>query len=72
MRSSSTADGLELIKSIKAEQPGLHVLVVSVREESVYAGRALRAGAGGYLMKAETTADSLLSAVRHIFPVRFL
>jgi DNA-binding NarL/FixJ family response regulator len=63
----STADGLELIKSIKAEQPAVHILVVSIREESVYAGRSLRAGAGGYLMKKETTADSLLSALRHVF-----
>lgn len=63
----STADGLELIKSIKAEQTGLHVLVVSIREESIYAGRSLRAGAGGYLMKKDTTADSLLNAVRHVF-----
>jgi DNA-binding NarL/FixJ family response regulator len=61
------ADGLELIKSIKAEQPDLHVLIVSVRDESVYAARSLRAGAGGYLMKAETTSDSLLKALRHVF-----
>ena len=60
------ADGLELIKSIKAEQPDLHVLIVSVRDESIYAGRGLRAGAGGYLMKRETT-DSLLRALRHVF-----
>jgi DNA-binding NarL/FixJ family response regulator len=63
----STADGLELIKSIKAEQPQLHILIISIREESVYAGRSLRAGAGGYLMKKETTSDTLLSAVRHVF-----
>ena len=61
------ADGLELIKSIKAEQPDLHVLIVSVRDESVYAARSLRAGAGGYLMKAETTSDSLPKALRHVF-----
>jgi DNA-binding NarL/FixJ family response regulator len=63
----TTADGLELVKSIKAEQPALHVLIVSIRDESVYAGRTLRAGAGGYLMKRETTADSLLNALRHVF-----
>jgi DNA-binding NarL/FixJ family response regulator len=62
-----TADGLELIKSIKAEKPDLPVLIVSIREETTYAGRALRAGAGGYLMKIETTAASLLKALRHIF-----
>jgi DNA-binding NarL/FixJ family response regulator len=63
----TTADGLELIKSIKAEKPELHILIISIRDESVYAGRTLRAGAGGYLMKRETTADSLLSALRHVF-----
>lgn len=62
-----SADGLELIKSIKAEQPAVHVLIISIRDESIYAGRSLRAGAGGYLMKRETTADSLLKAVRHVF-----
>lgn len=63
----SSADGLELIKSIKAEQPDVHILVISIREESIYAGRSLRAGACGYLMKKETTAESLLSALRHVF-----
>jgi DNA-binding NarL/FixJ family response regulator len=62
-----SADGLELIKAIKAEQPQLHVLIISIRDESIYAGRSLRAGAGGYLMKKETTADSLLKALRHVF-----
>lgn len=63
----STADGLELVKSIKAEQPDLHVLIISIRDELVYAGRTLRAGAAGYLMKRETTSDTLLSALRHVF-----
>jgi DNA-binding NarL/FixJ family response regulator len=62
-----TADGLELIKTIKAEQPDLHILIVSVRDESVYASRSLRAGAAGYLMKGDTTTDSLLKALRHVF-----
>ena len=66
-----TADGLELIKSIKAEQPDLHILIVSVRDESIYAGRCLRAGAGGYVMKRETTA-SLLEALRHVFSGKFI
>jgi DNA-binding NarL/FixJ family response regulator len=63
----STADGLELVKSIKAEQPSVHILVVSIREEAIYAGRSLRAGACGYLMKKETTAETLLNALRHVF-----
>lgn len=62
-----SADGLELMKSIRAEQPDLPVLIVSIRDESIYASRSLRAGASGYLMKREATSDSLLKALRHIF-----
>ncbi|MBC7782221.1 MAG: response regulator transcription factor, partial [Burkholderiales bacterium] len=45
--------GIELIKDIKAVQPDLPVLVISMHDESLYAERALRAGAAGYLMKVE-------------------
>lgn len=47
--------GLELIKDIKIQHPGLPVLTLSMHEESVYAERALRAGAKGYIMKREAT-----------------
>jgi DNA-binding NarL/FixJ family response regulator len=47
-------NGIELIKLMLAEQPRLPVLVVSMHEESLYALRALRAGAKGYVMKEET------------------
>jgi DNA-binding NarL/FixJ family response regulator len=47
------ASGLELIKEIKTEFEELPVLVVSMHEESLYAERALRAGAMGYVMKHE-------------------
>src|ERR1700722_6931271 len=47
------ANGLELIKLMLAEQPKLRILVVSMHDESLYALRSLRAGAKGYLMKAE-------------------
>src|SRR5580698_5276062 len=43
--------GLELIKQIKSAWPTMAMLVLSVHEESVYAERALRAGARGYVMK---------------------
>jgi len=43
--------GLELIKSLKAGHPGVAVLVLSMHDESLYAERALHAGARGYLMK---------------------
>jgi DNA-binding NarL/FixJ family response regulator len=51
--SLSGASGLDLIKEIKAEFEDLPVLVVSMHDESVYAERALRAGAMGYVMKHE-------------------
>jgi DNA-binding NarL/FixJ family response regulator len=44
--------GLELIKDLRALDAELPVLVLSMHEESLYAGRALRAGARGYVMKA--------------------
>lgn len=59
------ANGIELTKMLKVEQPDLAVLVVSMHDEVLYAERALRAGAGGYLMKRET-ADSILHAVRSV------
>ena len=45
--------GLDLIKELKVRYPSLPVLVLSVRDESVYAERVLRAGARGYVMKDE-------------------
>src|SRR5258708_36820627 len=47
------SNGLELIKSIKARFPKLPTLVLSMHDESLYAERALRAGAKGNLMKQE-------------------
>ena len=47
------ASGIDLIKDIKTEFEDLPVLVVSMHEESLYAERALRAGAMGYVMKHE-------------------
>ncbi len=58
-------DGLELLKSIRARHPSLPVLILSMHDESVYAERALRAGANGYIMKQEAT-DRVLVAVRQI------
>jgi len=53
--SLSGTTGIDLIKNIKAEFEDLPVLVVSMHEESLYAERALRAGALGYVMKQEST-----------------
>jgi len=46
-------DGIDLIKSLKAEYEELPILVISMHNESLYAERALRAGALGYVMKSE-------------------
>lgn len=47
-------NGIELLKDLHIRYPGLRVLVLSMHEESVYAERALRAGARGYIMKQES------------------
>ncbi|SPE52717.1 Two component transcriptional regulator, LuxR family [Verrucomicrobia bacterium] len=57
--------GLELIKDIRALHPQVLVLVVSMHEESLFAERALRAGARGYLMKNEG-GEKLIEAVRQV------
>jgi DNA-binding NarL/FixJ family response regulator len=58
-------DGLELLKSIRASDPALPVLVLSMHDEAIYAERALRARANGYIMKQEAT-EKVLVAVRRI------
>ena len=58
-------DGLELIKLIKGRFPRLPILVLSMHDESIYAERALRAGARGYIMKQEAS-DVIVSAIRNI------
>ncbi len=57
--------GIELIKMIKASYPHVPVLVLSMHDETLYAERALRAGARGYVMKEEAT-ERLLMAVRKV------
>lgn len=59
------ASGLDLIKSIKAEFEELPVLVVSMHDESLYAERALRAGAMGYVMKHEP-AKTVKAAIQKV------
>jgi len=58
-------NGLDLIKMLKLRFPKLPALVLSAHDESLYAERALRAGARGYIMKREAT-EKLLDAVRQI------
>lgn len=59
------ADGLELIKSLKCQFPDLRILVVSFSDEMVYAARALRAGARGFLMKSQPSKE-LVAAIRAV------
>jgi DNA-binding NarL/FixJ family response regulator len=59
------SSGLELLKDIRVRHPKLPVLVLSVYDESMYAERALRAGARGYMMKEEA-AEKVLTAIRRI------
>ena len=58
-------NGIELLKDIRVRHPKQPVLMLSMHDESVYAFRALRAGAAGYIMKAEAT-EKLLTAVRQV------
>jgi len=57
--------GIELIKDINVRYPKLPVLALSMHDESLYAERALRAGAKGYIMKAEAT-EKVITAIRKI------
>ena len=57
--------GIELVRELKARHPGLNVLMLSMHDESLYAERALRAGAKGYLMKREPP-QKLLQAIRGV------
>ncbi len=59
------ANGIEVIKLLLAERPRLRILVVSMHEESLYALRALRAGAKGYVMKNQAE-EQLLDALRKV------
>src|SRR5438034_8090322 len=58
-------DALDLVKSLRVEQPGLKVLVLSQYDELIFAERALRAGAFGYIMKENAT-DEVLRAMRKV------
>ena len=58
-------NGLELTKDILAMQPSTLVLVISMHDEALYAGRVLRAGARGYIMKQEG-GKKILQAIRSV------
>ena len=58
-------DALDLIKTLRVEHPEIKVLVLSQYDELIFAERALRAGASGYIMKENIT-DEVLRAVRKV------
>jgi len=60
-----TSSGIELIKDIHSRWPRLPMLVVSMHDEALYAERALRAGAKGYLTKQEATRN-ILEGIRRV------
>jgi DNA-binding NarL/FixJ family response regulator len=57
--------GLELIKDVKAIHPQMAMIVLSMHDELLYAERAMRAGASGYIMKREAT-EKVLDALRAV------
>jgi DNA-binding NarL/FixJ family response regulator len=57
--------GLDFIKDVQAQYPGILILVFSMYDELVYAERVLRAGARGFLRKRENTAE-LVRAIRRV------
>ena len=57
--------GIDLIKDLKARYPDLSVLVLSMHDESIYAERALRAGARGFIMKGGRLKD-MMTAIRKV------
>jgi DNA-binding NarL/FixJ family response regulator len=59
------ANGVEVLKNLRVHFPDLKVLMLSMHDESLYAMRALKAGAQGYIMKAAAT-EKVITAVRQI------
>ena len=60
-----TGDSLEFLKALKSERPALLILVYSAFEETIFAERAFRAGAEGYVMK-RAPKEELLAAIREV------
>jgi DNA-binding NarL/FixJ family response regulator len=64
-----SGSGLELIKDLRVMRPKMAVVVLSMHDESLYAERAMRAGARGYLVKKETTRN-ILHVIREVLEGR--
>jgi DNA-binding NarL/FixJ family response regulator len=61
--SLNDAHGLDLVQNVRAQYPDVRIVVFSMYDENVYAERAIRAGAAGYLMKSEPT-KNIVEAIR--------
>lgn len=57
--------GLDLVRTLRHHYPDLAILVLSMHDETLFAERALRAGANGYLMKLEAT-EQIVKAIREV------
>jgi len=57
--------GIELVKILRTQLPKMRILVLSMHDESLYAERALQAGARGYVMKQEAT-HVVMAAIRQV------
>ena len=68
--SLKSGSGIELIKNIRMLRPPVLVIVLSMHDENLYAERALRAGARGYIMKRET-AKKVIVAIRQVLEGKF-
>lgn len=60
-----STNGIDLIKGLKKRYPKIKTLVLSMHEENLYAERAIKAGAKGYIMKNDLT-DNIVKAIRSI------
>jgi DNA-binding NarL/FixJ family response regulator len=60
-----SSNGLDLVKALRSRHPDIPTLVFSMHNETIYAERALRAGAKGYVMK-DLPVETLIEAIRKI------
>ncbi|WP_438483426.1 response regulator [Oleiharenicola lentus] len=60
-----STNGIELTKNLRVQAPKMQILIVSMHDENIYAERALRAGAMGYLMKQEAS-ENIITAIKRI------
>ena len=63
--SLNDAHGLDLVQNVRAQYPNVKMIVFSMYDENVYAERAIRAGASGFLMKSEPT-QTIIEAIRSV------